>query len=305
MLSAFKSCADSFERHYPSLPTPFGREQYETWYNVELAIRKFDRIFNRVEKFNARKFNDPDNHERREKRMLERKRQRVVDNYTIYFGRLTEEEMQYRDYFESDLEHDPENEQFEELSDKASMAHSGQFNPKLFDFIDANVAMNIPETHENYDDIVEDKLFKYRYRQNADSAPVFNKRMERVRSRFMERAKSRDPAIDNLLWPTFVELEKNTMIGNLVLNREKFVDSAADATTAHREYMAREGVQQYRDYYESDAEEQGFFEYLDNLPNRDRIRFMEAFKDFTVQEGDGKGLAMIPKREFNPEISAF
>ena len=47
--------------------------------------------------------------------------------------------------------------------------------------------------------------------------------------------------------------------------------------------MAKEGVQQYRDYYETDAEEQGFFEYLDNLPNRDRIRFMEVFEDFTLE----------------------
>ena len=69
--------------------------------------------------------------------------------------------------------------------------------------------------------------------------------------------------------------------------------------------MAKEGVQQYRDYYESDAEEQSFFEYLDNLPNRDRVRFMEVFEDFTHDQSDGKGYAKIPKREFNPELSAF
>jgi len=33
--------------------------------------------------------------------------------------------------------------------------------------------------------------------------------------------------------------------------------------------MAREGVQQYRDYYEDAEEERSFFEYLDNLTNRD------------------------------------
>ena len=69
--------------------------------------------------------------------------------------------------------------------------------------------------------------------------------------------------------------------------------------------MAKEGVQQYRDYYETDAEEQGFFEYLDNLPNRDRVRFMELFEDFTQVQGDRSGYSMIPKREFNPELSAF
>lgn len=72
-----------------------------------------------------------------------------------------------------------------------------------------------------------------------------------------------------------------------------------------REYMVKEGVQQYRDYYESDSEEQGFFEYLDNMPNRDRIRFTEVYEDFTIGKADPGTYAMIAKREFNPELSAF
>lgn len=69
--------------------------------------------------------------------------------------------------------------------------------------------------------------------------------------------------------------------------------------------MVKEGLQQYRDYYESDAEEIKSFEYLDNISNRDRIRFMEVFDDFTVAKHDSKSYAMIEKREFNPELSAF
>ena len=78
--------------------------------------------------------------------------------------------------------------------------------------------------------------------------------------------------------------------------------------------MVREAVQQYRDYYETDAEEQVFFEYLDNLTNRDRIRFMEIGEDFSIdrsplkfQHEDGvfREYTSIPKREFNPELSAF
>lgn len=53
---------------------------------------KFDRIFNRVEKFNARAMTDVKNHERREKRMIERKNERWSKNYTYFFGNLTEEE---------------------------------------------------------------------------------------------------------------------------------------------------------------------------------------------------------------------
>merc|ERR1712178_649664 len=63
--------------------------------------------------------------------------------------------------------------------------------------------------------------------------------------------------------------------------------------------------QQYKDYYESDDEEQSFFEYLGNLSNRDKIRFMEIFEDFTVDKTDYKKFAMIPKREYNPELSVM
>lgn len=71
-----------------------------------------------------------------------------------------------------------------------------------------------------------------------------------------------------------------------------------------REYMLKEGVQQYRDYFESDSEEQKAFEYIDHLDNRGRIRFMEIFEDYTIQREDHKEYAMIQKREFNPELSA-
>ena len=41
--------------------------------------------------------------------------------------------------------------------------------------------------------------------------------------------------------------------------------------------MVQESLQQYRDYYESDGEEQKFFQYMDNLSNRDKIRFTDIF----------------------------
>ena len=78
------------ENHKIKSQRNVGRDTYEAWYKIELAIRKFDRIFNKVEKFDARKFNDPENHERREKRMLEKQRKRQVENFTYFFGGLTE-----------------------------------------------------------------------------------------------------------------------------------------------------------------------------------------------------------------------
>jgi hypothetical protein len=58
------------------MKVPLGRDMYESWYDIEKSIRKYDRIFNRVEKFDARAMTDPLGHERREQRMLDRKRER-------------------------------------------------------------------------------------------------------------------------------------------------------------------------------------------------------------------------------------
>ena len=89
---AYKEVDKQLESQRITFPHVFGRDQYETWYNIELAIAKFDRIFNKVEKFNARKLSDPDNFQRREKRMLDSKKKRWTENYTYFFGGLTEEE---------------------------------------------------------------------------------------------------------------------------------------------------------------------------------------------------------------------
>ncbi len=69
--------------------------------------------------------------------------------------------------------------------------------------------------------------------------------------------------------------------------------------------MVEEAVLQYKDYYESDDEEQRNFELLDNLPPRDRIRFIEVFEDYSRPDltHDGKRYVTIPKRHHDPELS--
>ena len=69
--------------------------------------------------------------------------------------------------------------------------------------------------------------------------------------------------------------------------------------------MVGEAIQQFKDYYETDKEETPFFEFLDNLPNIDKLRFMELFEDYTVDRTDKKDFISVPKREHNPELSLF
>ena len=74
MHESFREVDRQLSQNRLYLPSPYGKDLYETWWKIEKAIKKFDKNFNKVEKFTARKFIDPENHERREKRMLERKR---------------------------------------------------------------------------------------------------------------------------------------------------------------------------------------------------------------------------------------
>lgn len=161
------------------------------------------------------------------------------------------------------------------------------------------------DAHENFDDIVEQKIFKYKYRQNADDSLTFERRYSRVADRFLERAKTRDPLLEQDLAELFASDARDTSLATLALEPSKFRNVAEEETRPFREYMVSEALQQYRDYYESDDEEQRFFEYMDNLTNRDKIRFMEIFEDYTVDRSDNKEFIMIEKREYNPELSVF
>merc|ERR1712147_514226 len=254
---------------------------YETWAGIEKSIHKFDRIFNKVEKYDARAMTDPINHERREKRMLTRKRERWVKNYTYFFGNLTEEEQMYRDYFETDVEMDPENEYLEDKLDELHTAQSGVLNPALYDFVDETAEA---QGHEDYADLVEEKIFKFKYRLNADDPETYMLRQTRVRDRMLERAKTRDPQLEQNLYDLFQSDARDASLATLALDPSSARLVADEETRPFREYMVQEAVQQYKDYYEDDPEEAGFFEYLENLSNRDQIRFMEIFEDFTVDK---------------------
>jgi hypothetical protein len=48
---------------------------------------------------------------------------------------------------------------------------------------------------------------------------------------------------------------KDSSVAQLLLDESKWKPTAVNQTAAMREYMLKEGVQQYRDYFESDTEE--------------------------------------------------
>lgn len=138
-----------------------------------------------------------------------------------------------------------------------------------------------------------------------DDEATFERRQGRVLSRFAERAKNRDQALETDLFALYQQDMKEASVAQFMLDPASWKPKAVDETRVFRDYMVQESLAQYKDYYESDAEEQSFFQYMDNLANRDKIRFAELFKDYTESKVDHKDFVMIQKREYNPELSLF
>jgi len=126
-----------------------------------------------------------------------------------------------------------------------------------------------------------------------------------VTERFLERAKTRDPVLEQSIFSLLESDARDNSWAQIVNNPDMARDVATEETRPFREYMVNESVQQFRDYYEDDEATVSFFELLDNLTNRDKIRFMEIFEDPTVDQQDFKQFYMIQKREYNPELSIF
>ena len=87
----------------------------------------------------------------------------------------------------------------------------------------------------------------------ADDPSIFNRRMKRVVDRFWSRAESRDNAP---LYDISKRDEIEASVAQAALDPSSYKTTAMDETNAHREYVVKESVAQYKDYYESDAEEQ-------------------------------------------------
>mmetsp|Transcript_5611 Transcript_5611/g.9665 ORF Transcript_5611/g.9665 Transcript_5611/m.9665 type:complete len:138 (+) Transcript_5611:1183-1596(+) len=131
---------------------------------------------------------------------------------------------------------------------------------------------------ENFEDMIEDKIFKYKYKQNADDQMTYHRRMERVVDRFYDRAETRHPLIEQNLNALLQEHDSVYNLGTLFADPDKFIETGKLGSDLLRDYMYDEAILQYMDYFESEEEEeQEFFQHLRELPPRDRIRFIEIF----------------------------
>lgn len=110
---------------------------------------------------------------------------------------------------------DPEDSKVEEMFDELEIARNGDFQFKHFDFVETSL---VDEPHENYEDLIEHKIFKYKYRMCNDDQKTYERRQGRVLSRFYERARNRDPVLEKDLLEIFKRDQKDHSVAQFMLD---------------------------------------------------------------------------------------
>lgn len=285
--SSLREVEHQFEERYGRAgQISLSKITYSTLIDVEKAVLKMDRLFRKVAKFENRAFIDRVNHDRREKRMLDRANVRWDSNYAFYTGSLTEEEQKYRDYYETELEAYPEDEGIEQLLDHQEVLLSGNYNPKLYDFQEGYTKN--PEDDQT--SLIEKKAFKFRYRIANETAETFQRRNTRMIQKQIQR---------------FAQPEYKHAFAQL---QNSVAESSKTGNALHTEFgylelLTKESVQLYKDYYESDAEED--FTAFNNLSSKERLVMIANFENSLLPKNDLSTVHLIPKREWEPAFGVW
>lgn len=107
-----------------------------------------------------------------------------MDSYTVFFGGLSEEELMYKDYFETEIEETGENEAFELSVDEESVRGLPEYRTENFKFSAEYTGAPSDDTAS----IVDQLLFNFRNRRQIDSTEDYQRRQSRLVSRQIERA---------------------------------------------------------------------------------------------------------------------
>lgn len=211
--------------------------------------------------------------------MKERAEFRLRDSYTIYFGGMTEKEARYRDYFETDLEVNPENELAEEFFTKNQISDDKYLELERYDFQE----MYTTNPEESGQSALSKQLFYFKYRRSNDSIEDYNRREKRLIHGTLERFGSAEYQAALSRWSNLRDQGK-----------EEQIDEAERQVLT---LFAKEGVNQMRDYYQTDAEEVELV--LDGLPDTELSQFMDVYTDYARGASSAKGVFSIPKRKWN------
>lgn len=188
MIAAMRVVDQEFRDTNPAtFVIPMNKIDYQVMLDIETAMRKTDRIYASLRKFHARQFLDPSNHERREKRMEERKRERQIESYTVFFGSLSEQEQQVKDYFETE-EKDKTDESTQEFLDSEVVRGLAEYRTEKFDFQELYSRQPV----EDASSIEERLVFRFVNRRAIDTVSDYERKQKRMEERSVQRMKARN-----------------------------------------------------------------------------------------------------------------
>ena len=284
-----KEIDEGFENTHGVSKLKMNKTNYENLVNAEIAIKELDDHFKKVHKFKLRHMYDPENHSRREARMIERAKQRLGDNITIYLDRFEDDDVKYEDYFETDNEI----EMAKELSNKAKSEAITHNSMKL-----ENIRFQEQWTrsyHQDYQPLIQQKIFKFKYREALSTAEDHLRRESRMLSRLSENISRLQDKYNE-----YAEVNEHKS----ELESPSIVDSLSKEKALYDE-LFRFNLQNYKNYFESDDEVD--IHLIEDIPNEARIDIIDGmyleqlnkyfekvqFKSMTVGKitGDHDGLS--------------
>ncbi|EGR32106.1 hypothetical protein IMG5_096630 [Ichthyophthirius multifiliis] len=260
---------------------PLSKTTYETMIDVELAIKKLDRNFRKVARFQNRQFLDRENHERREKRMKEKERERWDENYAFYTGNLTEEEQKYRDYYMTELENYPEDEVQEGLLDKQEiLQQEGRYKLSKYDFQEQYTR----NAEDDQSSSLQKKIFSFKYRMAADSLEDFQRKNTRMIQRQIERYDKNQEYMGVLQALANRSLDKNW----------NGVQDGLDMK--YLDIVVQESALLHNDYYESEGEDMKI--NIENVSSVEKQALVSNYENFLAPKINQGSFQLIPKRQW-------
>jgi hypothetical protein len=255
----------------------YSPQMYNDLVLADNAIRRLDRVFKRVHRYNIRAQLNPENHERRQTRMLERVTKRS-QSFTVYLE-TSEKETRYRDYFETD--YDPEDDAMGDVDDWLEQRAFGNYHFENYEFIEEGLSLPTPAVMGTF----YKKLFNFKHRAFNSDALTHILREKRMVSRFLERTKTRDQSM---------LMGSREIVDKVSTEEHMWI---VQKVQPYRDYMTEEAIKQYKDYYESDQED---LEDFDHISSDEKAKFSEAFTDFTRPTQRNKFVLSFEAPKYDP-----
>ena len=249
---------EAFNESHGHAKTNINKDNYENLIKAEIAIKELDDHFKKVHKFKLRHMYDPKNHARREARMIERAKERLGENVTIYLNRFKDEDLKYEDYFETDNEI----EVYKELNDNTK---SEAMNDPSMKFENLRFQEQWTRSYQDdYQPLLQQKIFKFKYREALSTAEDHYRRESRMVSRLQENIGRLQDKYNE-----YAELQEQE--GEL--ETSSTIDYLAKEKALYDE-LFRFNLQNYKNYFESDDESD--LQLIEDIPNEARIDVMDG-----------------------------